>query len=86
MKRDDSVRSFQYSQRRMSGASFGVAGFRNSLTINSVAQQSAYLTDKIAHAEMYVLLLIMLIIIVSLNVCVPSSLFPILLTLTSHGA
>ena len=77
MKRDDSIRSFQkYAQRRMSGgqgASYGLGGWRqNSLTISAVAQNSAYLTDKIA-SELYVYLLI------AKNILSSSSVLPIYL-------
>ncbi|KAJ8720984.1 hypothetical protein PYW08_006449 [Mythimna loreyi] len=55
MKRDDSTKSFtKYTQRRVSGqgASFALPGWRqNSLTINSIAQNSAFLAEKLANAE-----------------------------------
>ncbi|PZC77504.1 hypothetical protein B5X24_HaOG200315 [Helicoverpa armigera] len=54
MKRDDSTRSFSKypTQRRMSG-SYAIAGWRhNSLTINSLAQNSAYLAEKLLNQQL----------------------------------
>ncbi|KAF9407280.1 hypothetical protein HW555_012637 [Spodoptera exigua] len=56
MKRDDSNKSFtKYSsQRRLSGGqtSYALGGWRqNSLTISTLAQNSAYLADKLLHEE-----------------------------------
>uniref|UniRef100_A0A2A4JRP4 ABC-type xenobiotic transporter n=1 Tax=Heliothis virescens TaxID=7102 RepID=A0A2A4JRP4_HELVI len=56
MKRDDSTKSFSKypSQRRVSGGgSYAIAGWRhNSLTINSLAQNSAYLAEKLLNQQL----------------------------------